>query len=511
MADVALGHEPADGVVARLAGLSGREWLRLDESARWRGWYGSPLTRIDDWHSVLADRQSVVVAVAGSMHPDGRIRQAAVSALAATDGPLSMTALAVRTADWVPEVADAAQTALAARSVLADLVATVPVMRALTTRRRGRDIAANFLRDVANGPANVLKEVAATSDRSSTVWALGVLRQRSEVSDDALAARAVADPDPQVALWCAQQLLTPQGHLPLWAGELLLHSRRARVRAFTVGHLDDADLGRDALAARLLDRSAGVRAMAQWRWSRSYGNPILVYQDALAVPGAAASTAAALQGLAATAAPNCVVIAAPFLTSPSPAVRSAATHAIGQRGTPEEVITHLAPLILRNDSNKVFSAAMQYLRSQASALPPQVIDDLDRIDTPRARRTVLTLRQHLGHWTRVHADLRAMNGDDPALAESARSDLLTWLNHHASTAYGQPTPHQAAEIAQLLDTDKLNGNQHRAISFVAGIRPTHPQRQNDSPLPGDRRFGRHLGLTSRGTRGGGWWRRGPQS
>ncbi|HEV2373575.1 MAG TPA: hypothetical protein VGS19_15555 [Streptosporangiaceae bacterium] len=83
------------------------------------------MTRVEDWYLLLAGRPTAVDIVAGSMHPDGRVRQTAVAALAATDGPLATAALAVRAADWVPQVAGAAVAALAARSAVAEVVAAV--------------------------------------------------------------------------------------------------------------------------------------------------------------------------------------------------------------------------------------------------------------------------------------------------------------------------------------------------------------------------------------------------
>jgi hypothetical protein len=82
----------------------------------------------------------------------------------------------------------------------------------------------------------------------------------------------------------------------------------------------------------------------------------------------------------------------------------------------------------------------------------------------------LSVRQHSGTWNRVHADLAAINGPDPGLAEAARADLLAWLQHGAATSYSKPDVGQATEIARLLGTPKLSDQQRRRVAFVAGIR-----------------------------------------
>ena len=116
-------------VMTRLAALDGRGWLRLDESARrayWDQWpmgqaagwpsrlayWGrSLLGQAAGWRSRLAGDDSGLAAVAGSMCRDGRVREAAVAVLARTPGPVAAAALAVRTADWVPQVSSAATAA----------------------------------------------------------------------------------------------------------------------------------------------------------------------------------------------------------------------------------------------------------------------------------------------------------------------------------------------------------------------------------------------------------------
>jgi hypothetical protein len=123
--------------------------------------------------------------------------------------------------------------------------------------------------------------------------------------------------------------------------------------------------------------------------------------------------------------------------------------------------------MLQHDSNRVVTAALRYLRGYT--LPLGVLAGLDEAGTARSRRTALSVRQRLGSWERVRADLRAMNGRDPDLVTAARADLLAWLQHDAATTYGRPDAGQAAEIAKTLGTGQLTDRQRREIAFVAGI------------------------------------------
>ncbi len=453
--------------MARLAGLSGPGWLRLDESAR-RPYAGqSPLDAVPSWRLVLASGSAPAGLAAASMCRDGRVREAAVAALARTPGPVAAAALAVRAADWVPEVGSAALAALAGRTGPGDAAAIIPVLLALRHRRRGRQPAAGYLAGIAAGPAVTLEALAAPGGRARRLWALEVLASRSLLATDVLAARAMRDPDPVVALSCARRLASSDGGLPPETGRQLLGSARAGVRAFAAGHLGDDQLTIQALRGLLLDRSGAVRSVARWRWRRQYGDPGPVYRATLGGTARPRQIAAALRGLDDDHDNSLPAVAVPFLSHPNPAVRRAAAQAIGRRADADNTQHHLVPLLL-DSSGKVAATALRHVRGQA--LPASVLATLDAAGTARSRRIALAIRQYSGTWNRVHADLAAINGHDAGLADAARTDLLAWLRCGAATSYGKPSPAQTAEIAGLLATGKLSQQQRREVAFVAGIR-----------------------------------------
>jgi hypothetical protein len=466
LADTVTGTDPAGTalMMARLAGLTGPGWLRLDESVR-RTW--SRLDEITDWAPLLAGRGTAAGVVAASMWRDGRIREAAVARLALVPGPAAAAALAVRAADWVPQVQASAVAAVSARTMPEDAVGIVPVMLALLHRLRGRQAAAGYLARIADGPAATLQELAAAGHRPVRLWALETLGGRGLLTADALMARALRDPDPVVALWCARQVAAQPGG-QREAAPRLLGSARAGVRAFAAGQVPDGLLTRPVLERLLLDRSGSVRAVARWRWTQRWGDPGQVYRAVLGDGGSPPrQIAAALRGLDEDHYEVLPAAAVPFLTHPSPVVRRAAADAVGHHAGLGDIVGLLAPL-LHDSSNKVTTAALSHLHGHA--IPATTLTGLDAAGTTRARRIALSIRQHQGTWQRIHADLAAINGQDPVIAETARTDLLTWLKDGAATSYGRPSPGQASEIAALLATSTLTSEQRREIAFVAGLR-----------------------------------------
>jgi hypothetical protein len=272
-------------VMDQLGGLSGPGWLRLDELARRPYWGQSPFDAVADWLPLLAAGDALT-GVAASMCRDGRIREVAVEFLAGRRAPVAAAALAVRVADWVPEVSSAAWAAVSVRTGPQDAAAIIPVFLALGQRQRGRQ-AARYLEGIAEGPAATLAALAAAEDRACRLWALQAQADRGLLAAEVLATWAMRDRDPVVALWCARSVAGPEGQLPALAGLRLLGSARAGVRAFAAGHLPDDQLTRHALQDLLLDRSGAVRSVARWRWRRQWGDPGPVYRSVLADPRSA--------------------------------------------------------------------------------------------------------------------------------------------------------------------------------------------------------------------------------
>ena len=320
---------------------------------------------------------------------DGRVREAAVARLARTPGPVAAAALAVRTADWVPQVSSAALSAALGRTGAEDAAVVVPIMLALRERRRGRQAEDRYLARLAEGPAGTLAALSLAGERSGQLWALDVLAGRGLLTAGELRDRGRWGTGTRfsVALWCARRLAAPSEQLlPPRAGPRLLGSARAAVHAFAAGHLADDLLPREVLRGLLADRSRAVRSVARWRWTRRGEDPGPVYRELLAAP-VPRQVAVALEGLD-DSGDSCLLAAAvPFLVHPSPRVRCAAVHAVGRHSESGDISARLAP-VLRDDSAKVVTAALRYLRGYP--LPPGVLAGLDMAGTSRSRRTALT-------------------------------------------------------------------------------------------------------------------------
>jgi hypothetical protein len=71
------------------------------------------------------------------MHPDGRIQQSAVRALVVRAGSLPVALLALRSADHVGQVREAALTGLLAHASVAEAHPALPMLLAVPTRQHG--------------------------------------------------------------------------------------------------------------------------------------------------------------------------------------------------------------------------------------------------------------------------------------------------------------------------------------------------------------------------------------
>jgi hypothetical protein len=473
------GDDVASVALARLAALDPDRWLRLDERCRGRSvgtWSDgpgfTPLVRIADWR--LRAGTGLLPAVVASMHADGFVREVAVAELAAHRGPVASAALAVRTADWVQPVAGAAARALADRRGPAEAGAAVPVALHLTRLRRRGGAAQDYLAAVAAGPVETLAAVLASpAQRAARLWALDRLVARGHPAPDDAAALADRDPDAVVALHCARHVLAADA--ATWAPRLMA-SRRAGVRAAALAVLPGERLDRDTLRPLLVDRSGAVRSTARWRWRQAWGSPAPELVAVLDAPATARVTVAALDGLdEASSGDVALGRAIRLLGHERPAVRRAAARVVGRRGSLDEVMDRLPPL-LTDPSTAVAKEAERCLARHGAAVSLPVLAELDRAGTTRARRAAFRLRRRRGRWDRVLADLRAVNGDDPELADTARADLLTWLRLDAATAYEPPRGEAGAEIAALVRTAPIDDEIRRRLATVIGIREAGPGR-----------------------------------
>jgi HEAT repeat protein len=309
----------------------------------------------------------------GALDADGRVRQAAVEALGAFGGPLPAAVLAVRAADWVPEVAAGARVALRARTAPDEAPAVAGVLLRVAGRRRARGLLAEY-RAVLAEPARrrAVRALAAHPDPRVRRFGVELALDLGEYVRGDLLRTALHDADQACRRMCAQRLLELD---PEQAGRLLWASG-AGVRELAVSALP-ADVPATRLVAPLADRARMVRAQARWKLYQRGEPPAEVYRKQLrkavksadAGPGLLAGLAAGL-GECGDAAD--VELLARVLPDPRAGVRRAAARAVGRLARPGELVPLLAPLANDPDpgvAREVFEALLRVPQE----VPPETL------------------------------------------------------------------------------------------------------------------------------------------
>ncbi|STZ87817.1 Uncharacterised protein [Mycolicibacterium fortuitum] len=211
--------------------------------------------------------------------------------------------------------------------------------------------------------------------------------------------------------------------------ERLLGARFTRVRAEALAGL--VQIGHPEAGESLLaDRSAAVRATAQWAVRRAAGTR----------PNVTGSCSCRLTTQRCAGSSRGSASAARSMTrSRSAAIsgmpgrgyaRSGTCHAPPGRPAREDrgMLTDPAPIVVR--------AALAALRGQPQLPPTDLLWELLQADQPRhVRRAAFSLLVGRGNWTRIEADLRSVVDVDDNLRAHASTDLSGWLDREASTAY----------------------------------------------------------------------------
>ncbi|WP_407645971.1 hypothetical protein [Actinacidiphila oryziradicis] len=329
-------------------------WLQLDRFAR----------RTEQQRLELHGGDLLGLLLA-SLDRDGRLRQAAVERLAGTGGPLAVSALALRTADWVTPVRERAVAALTRRTAPDEAAAAVRLLIRLRDRHRSGGLIEAYGRVLAEPERRrAVRALAADEDPPTRRFGVGLALELGEYVRGDLLRTALRDPDQACRRLCAQRLLELD---PEQAGRLL-GSRSAVVRELAVAALPD-DVPAARLVGPLADRARIVRAQARWRLYSRGEPPVDVYRKQLAKCGP--STPARLAAGLATGLGECGeasdVALLRRLTAPvppvawPPLVRRSAVHAIGRLVRPADRVTVLAPLALDPDpgvAREVFEALL---------------------------------------------------------------------------------------------------------------------------------------------------------
>jgi HEAT repeats len=307
-----------------------------------------------------------------SLDARGRTREAAVGGLIACGGPLPAAALAIRAADWVPEVRARAAAALLTRTAPDEVAAAIRVLLGLGARSRARGLLAAY-RAVLSGPAHhrAVRALAADDDPAARRFGVELALDLGQYVRGDLLRTALHDRDPVCRRLCAQRLLDLD---PEQAGRLLW-ARSAGVRELAVAALP-ADVPATRLAAPLADRARMVRAQARWKLYQREEPPAEVYRRQLRKAVKSDAAPRLLSGLAAGLgecgeAPDAALLAR-LLTDPRPLVRRAAARGVGRLAKPYELVPLLGPLA--NDPDQgVAREVFEALSRVPHEVPPETL------------------------------------------------------------------------------------------------------------------------------------------
>jgi hypothetical protein len=403
--------------------------LRLEQTVRHVSYYrsGEMYTRLERIREQIAQDPAAgpeVIALA-SLHADGRTRERAVRQIALSPPPVLVPFLVLRTADFVPQVREAARGALA-NVLFADpgrsLEAAAAMAAVLARRERSGFALAQVRAGLAASPTARIEQLLGRADLAVPVRRLAA-EHAARVPPATLVRLAAAESDP----WTRDRLAEAAVREALWTGRhefirTLTHSRSPDVRAIALAGLLRSGLPGEA-AGFLDDPSPLVRASARFA-ARKAGIDVLARYRELATGDTA--TPGAVLGLAEeatrTRAGDIVALIEPRLAHPAPRMRASAVTALQLLDA--ATLERVAPL-LADRSSPVVRAAASAVQDRAHRVDPEFLLAL-LADTGRAAgapRAIYRLARSHSTVVFLAAALCCVADGDAKLAARAALDL----------------------------------------------------------------------------------------
>ncbi|MFD5318803.1 hypothetical protein [Streptomyces sp. NPDC127098] len=445
-----------------------RLWTALDEAAR-RAWWHAPRWSADAVRRLMRDESSPLGLTVAASHPDGHVREAAVTALAELDDALALPALALRAIDWVPVVRDRSRAALERR--LAEpsgeaLVTTAAVALALRDRRAGRWLADRVEAVFREGSDEQLAAALAARDRATRRAAHLAALAAGRLDLPRMLHAAERDDDLPTRLRCAEAAVrtavaagTPDLVRPLLTNGTAMVRAEALYALARVGDVAAAE-------AALADRHPTVRAVAQAALRRAGTDPAARYR---ALVGAPHPAPGAIAGLGETGVAADADLVRARLDHPRPRGRAEAVRALRRLGATDPD-TLLA--MLTDPSGSVTRQVSTALRPWASGLAPGPLRKLVAEGNPwHVRMAAYRLLRERDPWTRLLVDLELVADPSPPMRGRARGDIAAWLAREAATTYSMPRGETADELAARLPdaADALGRERVRLLRFHLGL------------------------------------------
>ncbi|MED5813105.1 hypothetical protein VST63_12120 [Mycolicibacterium sp. 050232] len=455
-----------DKVLRVLSGVRPRTWLRLD--VEFRRWSHSS----DHWPQIIDaawDGSDSVALLLVACSGDGRRRQRAVNAplMVSDQGLLPM--LLIRSADWAEPVRVDAMRALPAALHTADtdaLIRAAGVATAMRDWRRGENAIAAVASALRTRPDGTLAAARRNEDVHVRRLAYRVWLEPGRADSAAVVEAALAEQDNVCQRLCVNAAIRAAGDQHRDTLERLLSARFARVRAEALAGL--VQIGHPEAGESLLsDRSAAVRATAQWAMRRAGLDSAASYREMLLSVGDSALRGV-LAGLGECGTIDDSELARGYLGHELPRVRAEAARAVRRLGGPldriADMITDPAPIVVRE--------VMSALRGQTSLPSTDLLWSLLSEDQPpHVRRAAFSLLVGRDTWTRIAAGLGGVADSDEKLRAYARSDLTGWLDREASTTYQKPHPSTLDHLGALIDAaePRIGASEAHALRWHLGL------------------------------------------
>jgi hypothetical protein len=443
---------------AVLSTATPREWITLDEVVRRTE---SPVAR----PRMPAAPDTVSLGLA-SMARDGHQREKATRELARQHHPLRAPFIALRTADWVPQVAEAARLTIdvLAEADPAAFAESVPVLIELSRRSRSQPLS-RFEAGVAARP-DAVRALLQSSDARTRRWGLDLALRVELLSSSELLSLARTDPDVGVetkaGLACLARLSLPTDR-PMLDGLLRCG---AVVRRQLLDALPIDDWSTAVAEGLLFDRSPLVRGGAQAVLLRAGRAVTPAYRVVQTEPR---RRAIALFELGHVGDSSDVPAALAGLSDKDPGMRKAAIEA-ARRLMGDESLRHIVPR-MHDRMPGVVRAAEQAMRSRARLIDPVALRAASRSPMRDVRGTAYRLLRARGLADRLEADLAAALDEDLWLREQGTADLVRWLRFGAASA-PRPSAEALARLDKALETasHRLDRRMVMELRFHLGLR-----------------------------------------
>lgn len=367
-----------------------------------------------------------------AMNGYGHVRERTLRAWRAWPSRLQIIATTIRLADWAPQVREAAVASFVA--TLADIPSghvldVLPlVLHVITHRHRAADARVDAALRAWLAAGDHLDRALAQPHGTVRQWAFAEAFTLPGIDAGDLVPRALADPDPVVALKGLHALeALPADERVAWLRRAAFASHPT-LRQHAMRALADAGaLSRDDLVIALGDRSGGVRMLAVYLLRERHGIAANdIYREWLDERDGAGPAWPVLAGYADTASAADEPRLRELLAHPAGRIRAAALRALARLGLP--IDETLVAGALADGSNLVVDVALRMVRQRLVVLDPSL---LMRLAAPLddARRDRLVARVGTGERTDL---LCASLPTSP--------ELRTWLDSRLLRLAGDGMP-----------------------------------------------------------------------